>query len=254
MFTLIQISDTHLRQGDPVSEPGWRAAARHIAAARPDLIVHTGDIVRAEPETVADHAFARRALDALGVDWLAVAGNHDIGDGPPSAVTITARLVDRFAAVYGAVRWARDIGTWRLLGINSMLFGSGLAEEEAEWRFLEAAVRTAEHRDLALFVHKPPFVLDPAEAPVGSMAMPHAARARFWGCIQGGPVRLIACGHRHEHRVVQHGGITMVWAPATAALPETTPPLTGSACGSGLLEYCFAERTVVHRLVSLPGS
>lgn len=253
MLKVIQISDTHLRHGDDVAEVGWRAAAEYVAAARPDLVIHTGDIVRDDPAVAADHTHARRLLDALGVAWLAVPGNHDIGDGPPGAVTLTATLIERFEAIYDAAHWTRDVGSWRLIGVNAMLFGTGLDAEEVEWRFLVDAIETAEGRDIALFMHKPPFILDPGEMQSGSMALPPSTRRRFWRTIGSPPVRLIACGHRHEHRVLQHHGLTVVWAPATAALPETTPPLTGLDGRTGLVEFGFVGRTVLHRLVPLSG-
>ena len=43
-FTLIQVSDTHLSRERPFFVPNWDAVVAHVNAARPDLLLNTGDI------------------------------------------------------------------------------------------------------------------------------------------------------------------------------------------------------------------
>jgi 3',5'-cyclic AMP phosphodiesterase CpdA len=251
MFRIVQISDTHLPATGAQVSPGWREVVRFVELLRPDLVVHTGDIIWGEPDNEADHCFARKALDGLGVEWLAIPGNHDVGDGPPREQTVTASLINKFVGHYSHIRWVRDVEAWRLIGINSMVFGTGVGEEEKEWAFLDDALSGADGRQVLLFVHKPPFVLDPEEHQVGSASFPEAIRKKFWSKVVDRKVRVIACGHRHEYRVLQRDGISVVWAPTTSALlDEYTPPVDPMGVKPGLVEYVIKADTLLHRVIS----
>ena len=75
-FTVLQITDTHFICGDSRSDPCMACVRESIEAVRPDLIIHTGDII-----------FARPALEALktilapvsesGIPFAVALGNHD---------------------------------------------------------------------------------------------------------------------------------------------------------------------------------
>ena len=75
-FTVLQITDTHFICGDSRSDPCMACVKESIEAVRPDLIIHTGDII-----------FARPALEALktilapvsesGIPFAVALGNHD---------------------------------------------------------------------------------------------------------------------------------------------------------------------------------
>lgn len=67
--------------------------------------------------------------------------NHDIGNSLPDVfggeVTLSAERASAYRGQFGADFWTTDIGAVRLLGLNSMLPGSGL-DEEAEQEALVA--------------------------------------------------------------------------------------------------------------------
>jgi 3',5'-cyclic AMP phosphodiesterase CpdA len=250
MFKVIHISDTHLRENDPGSRSGWAEATRAIKKARPDLVIHTGDIVLAEPENAMDHAFAKGELSRLDVEWLAIPGNHDIGDGPPRSAFIRDDLLQRFETNYGSAHWTRDIAGWSLIGINSMLFGLGSQKETEEWAWLEGALQRARGPSIALFMHKPPFVVAPDEVEEGSAAIPVETRSRFWDLVTRFGVRVVACGHRHEYRVLHRDGVSVVWAPTTGdQLDERTAPVDRPVAFPGVLEMIFHGETFMHRLI-----
>jgi hypothetical protein len=78
-FRVLQITDTH--EG-PAADP--RTAAFLAAALddlRPDLVVHTGDLVASDLATAADLRLAlghvAAPMEARGVPWLVTLGNHD---------------------------------------------------------------------------------------------------------------------------------------------------------------------------------
>ena len=250
---IIQITDTHLRRGCAESAPGWQDTVDLIATRRPDLVIHTGDIVWDDPHAIDDHGFAMEALGSICVPVRAVPGNHDIGDGPPIEVGPDLALLPRFEAHYGVSHWVETLGGWRIVGINSLLLGTGTTAEADHWLWLEETLHGGAGRPIALFMHKPPFVVDPDEREDSSAAIPVAARQRFWSTIARAPVRLIACGHRHEYRTTHCDGVGIVWGPTTTALlSERTPPLTDGHYAAGCVEYVLAGGTIIHRFLPLP--
>ncbi len=73
MTTLLHISDTHFGTEQAPVVDALLQLSKDLA---PDLVVLSGDITqRARP---AQFAAARRFLDALGVPFISIAGNHDI--------------------------------------------------------------------------------------------------------------------------------------------------------------------------------
>jgi len=81
---VIVVSDSHLSARVPESERNWSAVLRHIEAAGPDLVVHVGDLSLDGTHDPEDLVYARAQLDRLSARWMAVPGNHDIGDIPAS--------------------------------------------------------------------------------------------------------------------------------------------------------------------------
>ena len=85
--------------------------------------------------------------------------------------------------------------------------------------------------------------------------LPAASRRRFWDLVRRHGVRLVACGHRHEHRVSVRDGVTIVWGPTTSALlDERTPPFDDADYHAGLVEYVLSGDTLIHRHVKLAAS
>jgi 3',5'-cyclic AMP phosphodiesterase CpdA len=251
MKRVLHVSDPHLRRGERRSEPGWRAVQAFVRADPPALVVDTGDLVFDSPEATDDHRFAAACHDELGVDVVLVPGNHDIGDCQPKASGPREDLGVAFSDIHGASHWVRHLEDWALIGVNAMLFGSESSAEAAEWRWFEAILLRNQAHPIALFVHKPPFLVHPGETELTSAVMPAAGRDRFWALVKQHDVRLIGCGHRHEYRCVLADGVLVVWTPTTSALlEETTAPLPAQAY-SGLVEYLFSGRSVVHRPVIL---
>lgn len=75
-FTLLQFTDTHYIAGDPRSQRALACVKEAIQAVKPDLVIHTGDIVFGRPDIES----AREILQPLaksGIPWAVALGNHD---------------------------------------------------------------------------------------------------------------------------------------------------------------------------------
>ena len=75
-FTLLQFTDTHIIADDPRSQRGLACMKEALEVVKPDLVIHTGDILFGKP----DLASAREALQILsdsGIPWAVTLGNHD---------------------------------------------------------------------------------------------------------------------------------------------------------------------------------
>ena len=75
-FKLLQFTDTHYIAGDPRSERALRCAEEMIETERPDLIIHTGDIVFGRPD-IESAMEILRPLAESGIPWAVALGNHD---------------------------------------------------------------------------------------------------------------------------------------------------------------------------------
>jgi 3',5'-cyclic AMP phosphodiesterase CpdA len=256
-FRLVQISDTHLSGRTPDFQANFDRLAEHLHDARPDLVVNTGDLSLNGADDGDDLMLARRAHDGLGLDWLAVPGNHDIGDDPLPLCrqpADAARLA-RWRDVMGQDLFVRDVPGWRLVGLNSQITACDLPETAAQFEVLAEALGGAAGRSVALFMHKPL-----CQEHFGEM------ESTYW-CVQPGPRRrmlellagqrpaLIASGHVHQWRdrgVAE--GYRQIWAPSVAFMVgDAFQPRIGEKL-VGHVEYdLHPDGGFESRLVRLPG-
>lgn len=257
------VSDSHLSDRTPEAVANWRAAADDLAGDAPDVVVHAGDLVADGPGHAGDLPLGRRELDRLaaGLDGacpvLAVPGNHDVGESPgapPPYPVVAPDLLARFRDVVGPDRWVHDVGSWRIVGLNALVMGSGLRDEEdAQWAWLAAALAGARHAVLVL--HKP--LAPPPDRPDAAAPhrfLPAADDARLRSVLAGTPVRAVVSGHVHQYRRHELGGVPQVWAPTTwAVLPEPLQPVIGEKTCGLLALSLEADGTVAAGLRRPPG-
>lgn len=258
-FRVIQVSDTHLSRERPYFVSNWDAAVAHINAMAPDLVINSGDIALDGADQEDDLRFSAEQHARLRVPVRTIPGNHDLGDNPaapddrpkqPIGDDRRRRYLDYFQDEF----WTQDAGDWRIIALNAQLLGSGLDAEDAQWSFLAQAFREAGQRPIALFLHKPLFKDDPTETEESKhrYVVP-APRLRLLQLARGARLKLVACGHVHQHRVFEQDGITHVWAPSTAfILPDAYQPRIGTK-EVGLVEYTFEGESVDVRVVIAPG-
>jgi 3',5'-cyclic AMP phosphodiesterase CpdA len=250
-----QVSDLHLSRERAYAVPGWRACLRHIAAERPDLVVATGDHVLDDPDDDPDRDFARAELGRIATPWRAVPGNHDIGDNIRPAhmgQEITAERLARWHQAYGDDRFVHDVGRWRLIGINAILFGTGLPGEAQQAQWLAALVDEEPRRPIALFLHKP-LALAQLDEGAGANHVAPEARRSLLATLSRGNLRLVASGHWHQYRTLVLGGVAQVWAPSAGFIGLDLPLPTPGTRRPGMVGYAFDGDDVVFQHIEPPG-
>ncbi|MET0677332.1 MAG: metallophosphoesterase [Bradyrhizobium sp.] len=237
-FRLIQISDTHLSRSRNFAKltENFQRVSEHIDAARPDLVVNTGDVAWDGPSNRGDSEYAEELHAALPVECRYLPGNHDIGDNPTAvgaAPTHRANEQDRatFIDVFGEDRWQFEAAGWRFIGLNSLIMNTGIQSESEQEEWLRAQLSGANGKPVALFLHKPLFLKTPEEPEVESSAVryvPQPVRARLVQLLGAHDVRLVASGHVHQRRDFTHGRTRHVWAPSGGFLiPERIQEVIG---------------------------
>lgn len=217
--TVVLVSDSHLGRDHAYFQDNWEAFLIEMEELKPDLVIHAGDVSFNGPDAPDDIRFAKEQIARLRVPWVAIPGNHDIGepgDNPRLKQPITPARLDVWHEAFGADRHVLDVASWRLVLLNSELLGSGMAEEKAQWEMLAGAFAGAGGRQLGLVLHKPLFQIKPDEAqPNGSCVYP-GPRQPLLALARDHRVRFIASGHLHTWRQFALDGIDFVWAPTTA--------------------------------------
>ena len=217
---IVHVSDSHLGPGVPYADEHWGAVVAHVAETRPDLVVHTGDLSLDGASRSADLAHSRTRLDDLPVPWLALPGNHDIGDVDDDGAPGRRRTPRSLDELIGDLRFSRAIDGWRLVGVDIQTLSSVSPEADEHWDWL--ASELAGDELVALFLHRPlrPWG-DAHDEPRRYVVEPH--RSRLAALVSTGDVRLVASGHVHQHLVTARDGVTHVWGPSSwAVLPDAS--------------------------------
>lgn len=236
MPRIVQVSDTHLSAARQGLVDNWDICAEAIRALSPDLVINTGDASFDGADSDADLAFAHARMAALDLPWLAIPGNHDIGDcpradAPAGAQEILPARRERYRAVFGADWWQHDMAGWRLIGINAQLFGSAMAEEDEQWAFLQEAVAGGTEGRVVLFLHRPLFAHDPAVdgEPIRFVNQP--AKNRLLRLIRRYRLAAVLSGHVHQWLTVRDGGTGYHWCPSPAfVIADVLQPAIGEKC------------------------
>lgn len=253
MFKVVQISDTHISETKPHFADNWPLLAAWVRQQSPDLVIHTGDVTvdGAGQERELEHCAG--LLDGLGVPWLAVPGNHDVGDAKNPHQPVNAERIGRWNRHYGADRWIKDIPGWRLVGVNALLIGSEDEEERRQDRWLDEQLAGARGRRPALFLHRPLFIDEPHEGDTGYWSLKPGPRKRYMGLVDAHRIQVVASGHLHKSHRRDHGGTAYVWGPSGGFVcgPKEQPAMPGRA-ELGAVVYEFAADAVSIRIEHLP--
>jgi len=250
---LIQISDTHLSPGKAHFADNWAPLAHWIAEQHPDLVIHTGDVTVDGADVEADLHHAAELMRNLGVRFLAVPGNHDVGDAVHNHQPVSEARLQRWRTHFGPDRWVEDVEDCRLVGFDAMLLGSGEREETLQADWLDAVMSDAQGRRIAWFLHRPLFLDSPDEADSGYWSVKPQPRAHLLELARRYSVGLVASGHLHRAHDFLNDGTRYIWAPATAFLVgEMAPPMPGES-RLGAVLYEIDGSTLEAGIIEVPG-
>lgn len=220
-FRIIQISDAHLGRRRPFFQHNWEVLVELLAEETYDLIVCTGDMSTEGAEFEDELAFASRQFKRLEGPVLFVPGNHDLGNSLPDVrggeSVITAARREAYIRHFGPDFWMRDIGRhWRLIGLNSMLPGSGLEGEAEQQAMIEEAALNSEGRRLMVFKHKPLYMRTADEQIPTQGALYPEHRARLHDALLPAGTTIVCSGHIHDYKTDAWANLEQIWAPSTA--------------------------------------
>ncbi|HEY4251199.1 MAG TPA: metallophosphoesterase [Roseomonas sp.] len=217
------ISDIHLSRARPYFHANWEILLQDLARVAPDLVLVAGDISLDGPHREDDLIFARAQLDRLPAPWRAVPGNHDVGNNIPDLrgeAIVTEPLRAAWLRHFGADFWSLDIGGWRIVGLDSLIGGSGFAAEAEQVAFLEQAVLEAAGRKVALLHHKPLCAFELLDTEISQSFWYPATREPVLRLMRDGLIHLCLSGHLHESRDRLIAGVRHVWAPGVAFVQD----------------------------------
>src|SRR5262249_38100542 len=207
---IVIASDSPMSPRTPEALANWDAVLRYVAATRPDLVLHLGDLSLDGASGPGDLRAARAQLDRLAVPHHALPGNHDVGDNPSpgeSHGVIDEERLGRWNDIIGLDHFFVRIAGWTLVGINAQLVDSGLAAGAAQWGWLGGRVASVAGSGdrLALFPHKPVTAVpdELATAPPYRF-VPASARPRLIDELRPA---LVGSGHVHQHRTLPLDGV-----------------------------------------------
>jgi 3',5'-cyclic AMP phosphodiesterase CpdA len=247
------ISDTHLSPRRAYNVANFRAAVEHVNADPPDFVVHAGDVSYDAVDDAEERAFARESHRDLAAPLVVIPGNHDLGDNgvePWKGEAPTEARRAAWLAEWGADRFAVDLAGWRLIGIDNLLVGTGLASEAEQERWLGEQLAGA--ADVALFMHKPLYT-EAIDDGATKMALERPARRRLLELLAGSAVRLVVSGHVHRYRTGRlYDGVDFVWAPS--ATQSARDRGDGTDRSPGVIELTFTPGRYEHRRVRPAGT
>ena len=256
-FRIAQISDTHLSEAKPYFVDNFVRIGEALRAAKPDLVVNTGDISLDGASGESDLAAGRLLHDALGLPLRFLPGNHDLGDAQETAkgeAPIDAGRRARYLKHFGLDWWWFDVPGWRVLGINALLLGSDLPEAAEQEVAAAQGMQGLGLRSLALFLHKPLFDQTPDESTISNRFLTPAQRGRL-STMLGVVPALVVSGHIHQYRSSDADGSHHVWGPSTAfVVPERIQPVYGLK-RVGYVEHALQpDGKHDSRMVEVPGA
>src|SRR5438132_1151486 len=189
---VLQISDTHLSRMKPHFAANWAPLREWVRRQNADVIIHTGDLTVDGADHEEDMREGAQLMRSLSAPFLAVPGNHDVGEAGNPHQPVDAERLDRWRRHFGDDWWSHDLENWRLIGLDSMLFGAQNDEEKRQFEWLDRTLSTAGGRRIAWFTHRPLFIERPEEGDTGYWSVKPGPRAKLLDRIRRHDVALVA--------------------------------------------------------------
>lgn len=237
MTRILQLTDFHVfananakLKGIPTRESLVDVVQYIQQTERPfDFVVVTGDHTHDElPES---YSAVREILEPLSGQLLQVPGNHD------DRVVMRDVFTDLPGTGQDRVQFAKEVGEWLLLGLDTHLPGEVAGQIDAgqvDW--LKSQIDKSAASSVALFCHHPPI-------DVGSVWMDQiglSGREFLQQAVLADKrIRLICCGHVHHEFERELGAAKVMASPSTGIQFDPlgdTPQFANAAPGYRVIE------------------
>jgi 3',5'-cyclic AMP phosphodiesterase CpdA len=254
---IVQISDTHLSHLGGITNRNFERIVTFINDdLRPDLVVHSGDVLILNPDSAADRGTARELLGQINAPLRIVPGNHDVGepgDTPWGGLGATSQRVAAFTTDFGPDHWLELLDGHAIIGLNSEILSSGLPEERAQWDWLDAVTGQVGARPALVFCHKP--FWPPGSGPAApGLGIPVSERDRLVRALDDLAIKVYANGHLHQFAIGRRGDALTVTGPSTAFVARSHDDLAGPGLQQlGVVEYRCENGDVEVYFRSVPG-
>jgi 3',5'-cyclic AMP phosphodiesterase CpdA len=225
------LSDLHLTamtNADIVAAHArFHQAIADVNAARVDLVLIAGDLTEwGRPQEFARLREHLRLFDAPV--WV-VPGNHDAGnkhfEGKTKPGSTSAWHVRLYESRLGPSCFARTHAGVRVIGLNSVILGSGMPRERAQWTWLEKELARPDPPPTVVLTHFPPFEQKPEEESHEYWNIEREPRERLLRLLQQAGVKAVFSGHLHRDLTNQYEGMLLFTTrPVSFGLPKDKQP------------------------------
>jgi 3',5'-cyclic AMP phosphodiesterase CpdA len=212
---IAQISDTHILAKMSDHEAARRRAENlrqcvaHINQQAVDVVIHTGDSV--QDGLAEEYAHLHEILGALDAPYYMVPGNRDRRDALCAAVDHLPYQPEQSDFLLYTV----EEFPVRLVALDSVVTGERKGVFCAERRaWLEATLAAEPDRPTILFMHHPPFDIDPDY--IGGYRQQEEADSLALLVSRHPHVLRLLCGHVHRHHREPWGGTVATTMPSIA--------------------------------------
>lgn len=231
MPTIAHISDLHLQSGVPERQAQIESILKAINAAKPDLVVISGDVTDDGWDSIEELRWAKDWLDThIQAPQIVLPGNHDVGNfANATEGAIDENRIQRWRTVF-ETNEVIELDRWQLLRMNSMVLG--MDGSTADKHLCEISYWVNESlyvgKWIALFMHSPLFskTAEEKDPAIDYWVGPKDWRRSLWDSIKKSEfVKLIGSGHVHQTRLTEVDGVKIAWAPPASGTWVHAPGL-----------------------------
>ena len=194
------LSDIHINRGtnQALYQRHFDRAINAVNAAGVALVLVAGDLT--EDGTPEQYEDFRGQLKKIQAPVWYVPGNHDVGNKvlPTASSPANSFRIARYELKLGPSWFVREHAGVRVIGVNSLLFGSKLPRERKQWEQLEQALAQPAKQPTLLLSHFPLFVKSPGEPGGAYWNLEPVPRMRLLSLLKLGGVSTVLSGHLHQ--------------------------------------------------------